>query len=120
MNRMDAGSTKALAVPTPPASFLHVVQWQKAADSKDAISNRTPPQRQLQRNVCRFTIRTYLSEPALACAGVEDDASGAAGLIYCSGWNSASVLPSGSLNQADLPMPGVVATWFSVFSVGKS
>ncbi len=26
-----------------------------------------------------------------------------------SGWNRAIVLPSGSLNQADFPMPGVVA-----------
>ena len=41
-------------------------------------------------------------------------------VIGYSGWNSASVFPSGSLNHADLPMPGVVATWFTVFSVGKS
>jgi len=27
-----------------------------------------------------------------------------------SGWNRASVLPSGSLNHADLPMPGLVMT----------
>ncbi len=34
-------------------------------------------------------------------------------LVVCgsySGWKSASVFPSGSFNQADLPMPGVVAT----------
>ena len=37
-----------------------------------------------------------------------------------SGWNSARVLPSGSLNHADLPMPGVVATWLTVLSVSKS
>ena len=37
-----------------------------------------------------------------------------------SGWNNASVLPSGSLNQADLPMPAVVAMWLIVFSAGKS
>ena len=37
-----------------------------------------------------------------------------------SGWNSARVLPSGSLNHADLPMPAVVATWLTVLSAGKS
>jgi ubiquinone/menaquinone biosynthesis C-methylase UbiE len=30
------------------------------------------------------------------------------------------VFPSGSLNHADLQMPAVVATWSTVFSVGKS
>ena len=49
----------------------------------------------------------------------EDDADCAERSDY-SGWNSASVFPSGSLSQADLPMPAVVATWFTVFSVGKS
>lgn len=37
-----------------------------------------------------------------------------------SGWNSARVLPSGSLNHADLPIPAVVATWPTVLNVGKS
>ena len=41
-------------------------------------------------------------------------------LLRYSGWNSARVLPSGSRNQADLPIPGVVATWSTVFSDGKS
>lgn len=36
-----------------------------------------------------------------------------------SGWNSAMVLPSGSLNQVDFPTPAVVATWSAVLSVGK-
>ena len=31
-----------------------------------------------------------------------------------SGWNSATVLPSGSLNHADLPIRAVVATWPTV------
>lgn len=44
------------------------------------------------------------------------------GLVWSSysGWKNASVFPSGSLSQADLPMPGVVATWSTVLSVGKS
>lgn len=37
-----------------------------------------------------------------------------------SGWNSARMLPSGSLNHADLPTPVVVATWLTVLRVSKS
>src|SRR4051794_28202570 len=35
------------AVPTPPESFLHVVQWQNVIFSKPGTSNRTAPQWQL-------------------------------------------------------------------------
>jgi hypothetical protein len=37
-----------------------------------------------------------------------------------SGWNTATVLPSGSLNQADRPMPAVVTMWSTVLKVSVS
>jgi hypothetical protein len=43
--------TRPFAVPTPPESFLQVVQWQKVRASKvSGTSNRTPPHWQLPRN----------------------------------------------------------------------
>ena len=38
----------------------------------------------------------------------------AVGWRVYSGWKIAMVLPSGSLNQAERPMPGVVTTWSTV------
>ena len=37
-----------------------------------------------------------------------------------SGWKTAIVLPSGSLNQAERPMPGEVTTWSTVLNVPVS
>jgi hypothetical protein len=38
-------------VPTPPESFLQVVQWQKVRGAKaSGTSNRTPPHWQLPRS----------------------------------------------------------------------
>ena len=50
-----------------------------------------------------------LSVPAARCEPVS-----------YSGWKTAIVLPSGSLNQADRPMPGEVTTWSTVLKVGVS
>src|SRR5437773_1630209 len=53
-------------------------------------------------------------------AGVRREAVGSKACFPYSGWNSATVLPSGSLNHPDFPTPAVVATWLTVFRVGKS
>ncbi len=45
---------------------------------------------------------------------------GSTGRCSYSGWNRAIVFPSGSLNHADRPSPGVVAMWSTVLSIGKS
>jgi hypothetical protein len=45
--------------------------------------------------------------------GVQD---GVFRLAVHSGWNKAMVLPSGSLNQAERPMPGEVTMWLTVLS----
>src|SRR5262249_35119122 len=59
-----------------------------------------------------------VNAPRLLCGHIRSLAIGA--VRHESGWNNATVFPSGSLNHADFPIPAVVATWSTVLTTGKS
>src|SRR5215211_2298314 len=64
--------TRPFAVPTPPESFLQVVQWQNDRGSKSSgTSNRTPPHWQLPRSA---------TEPSLPRRHRRDESPAPAGL----------------------------------------